>query len=378
MQTEFLPAKARVESWHRGLGSSVGRTMALPAPRPVIRGGRIPPDPRPSTSSPASRRPPPRAAAREGTTTTPPKSVETGTLFCFGCGYTGLAVSEALRDRGWRTHGTCRTPERADALDRLGIVPHVFSPADGTDLGEDARDALASSTAILSTIPPSANPSSSSTDPVASLLGRLGPSIAPDWLGYVSTTGVYGDHGGDWVTETAALRTCTARGMARIEAEAEWARLGRPVHVFRSGGIYGPSRNVLETKSVPANAARRQRERYTNRIHIYDLVQVILKSVSDPKPGVYNAVDDCPAPREDVIRFVSERSPIAASAFAKAAGLGSGKVAPLSPASKRVRNDKMKRDLGAVLEYPTYAEGMAAIMDGDLRPFTPASIKHLL
>ena len=90
------------------------------------------------------------------------------------------------------------------------------------------------------------------------------------------------------------------------------------------------------------------------------------------------AVDDCPAPREDVIRFVSERSPIAASAFAKAAGLGSGKVAPLSPASKRVRNDKMKRDLGAVLEYPTYAEGMAAVMDGDLSPFTPASIKHLL
>lgn len=293
-----------------------------------------------------------------------------GTLFCFGTGYTALALASALRARGWAVHGTSRSRTKETALRECGVIPHLFDPSRGQDLGDDAIRALRSSSAVLSTVPPcEARGAHGLVDPVATLLRGLGQTSSR-WVGYVSTTSVYGDDwGGDWVTEETPLGgrgPVAERAALRIRAEREWLSLAGalPIHVFRSGGIYGPLRNVLESRATEENARRRRAQRFVSRCHVFDLAAVLSRSIEAPGGGIYNVVDDCPAPRDVVERFVR----------GEPGGWAGG-----SPGSggKRVSNAKIKAELGVRLEFPTYAEGMTAIMRGDARPFTPEALRAL-
>ncbi|MFP4273828.1 MAG: SDR family oxidoreductase [Paracoccaceae bacterium] len=280
----------------------------------------------------------------------------TGTLLSIGHGYSAQALGCRLLARGWRVIGTTRSSESAARLADGGIEPLVWP---GTDLGP----ALAEATHLLSSVAPQQG-----ADPV---LAALGPQIAEAaehlrWAGYLSTTGVYGDHGGGWVDETTPLSASTRRGQWRVAAEAAWAAIpGLPLHVFRLAGIYGPGRGPFE--KVRNGTARRivKPGQVFSRIHVEDIAQVLEASIDRPRPGaVYNLCDDDPAPPQDVIAHAAELlglplppevpfeeadlSPMARSFYAE---------------SKRVRNDRIKTELGVRLRYPTYREGLAALLE---------------
>lgn len=281
-----------------------------------------------------------------------------GTLLSLGHGYSAQALARLLLPQGWRIIGTTRSPAKAEALRATGIEPLIWP---GTPLAP----ALAEATHLLTSIAPGED-----GDPV--LAGHRGeiaaaaPHIA--WAGYLSTTGVYGDHAGGWVDEDCVLAPATARGKARVLAEGEWQALaaasGLPLHIFRLAGIYGPGRGPFA--KVRDGSARRiiKPGQVFSRIHVDDIAQVLAASIARPAPGTaYNVCDDDPAPPEDVIAHAAtllglplppalrydeaEMTAMARSFYAE---------------SKRVRNDRIKRDLGVRLLYPGYREGLAALL----------------
>lgn len=186
----------------------------------------------------------------------------------------------------------------------------------------------------------------------------------PEWVGYLSTTAVYGDHCGGWVDEDTALSPSTARGHARVAAEQEWSSLGLPLHIFRLAGIYGPGRGPFE--KVRDGSARRiiKPGQVFSRIHVDDIAQVVSASMARPNPGrAYNVCDDDPAPPEDVISHAAELLGLPVPA---AIPFDQAEMTPMARSfyaeSKRVRNDRMKSELGIRLLYPTYREGLAALL----------------
>lgn len=277
-------------------------------------------------------------------------------LFCFGLGYSAGALAEALLRRGWRVSGTCRTMEKAARLTAQGLTPHLFDrnqPIAGLDRH------LADVTHLLSSVPPDAD-----GDPVMDLHGdvlRAQRHLA--WTGYLSTTGVYGDRDGGWVDEDSALEPSGQRGARRLAAERQWLTLTPPAHLFRLAGIYGPGSSALDT--VRAGRARNivKPGQVFSRIHVADIVQVLLASIEQPSPGrAYNLCDDEAAPPADVILYACELLGVAPPppiAFAEAA------LSPMARSfyddNKRVHNDRIKRELGVRLLYPTYRQGLAEI-----------------
>jgi nucleoside-diphosphate-sugar epimerase len=280
------------------------------------------------------------------------------TLLSFGHGYSARALTAALLPEGWRVIGTTRSAEKADGIAKTGAVPLVWPGADVTDI-------LAQADAVLMSAAPGPD-----GDPV---LARLTPQITAQagrfsWVGYLSTTGVYGDHGGAWVDENTPLTPSTERGRARVAAEAAWQAIpGLPLHIFRLAGIYGPGRGPFA--KVRAGTARRiiKRDQIFSRIHVEDIAQVLKASLENPNPGaVYNLCDDDPAPPEDVIGFAAqllnlpeplaedfetaEMTPMARSFYAE---------------SKKVRNDLIKSELGVTLKYPDYRSGLRALLKAD-------------
>lgn len=273
------------------------------------------------------------------------------TLLSLGHGYSAQALARLLIPQGWRVIGTTRSAAKAQALRAQGVEPILWQ--------DDLTSALAQSTHLLSSIAPD-----ESGDPV---LLRYGQQIAArplHWVGYLSTTAVYGDHKGAWVDETTALTPGTARGAARVAAEQAWSALGLPLHIFRLAGIYGPGRGPFE--KVRDGTARRiiKTGQVFSRTHVQDIAQVLAASIARPAPGgIYNVCDDDPAPPEDVLSHAArllglpdppaipyetaEMTPMARSFYAE---------------SKRVRNDRIKADLGIKLLYPTYREGLAGLL----------------
>ena len=273
------------------------------------------------------------------------------TLLSLGHGYSAQALAKRLLPLGWRVIGTTRRAETAAALTAAGIEPVVW-PA-------DLAGAVKEATHILASAAPDGN-----GDPFLAVAREALCSAAPKWVGYLSTTGVYGDHDGNWVDETAALPPGTVRGKQRVLAETQWQQTGLPVHVFRLAGIYGPGRGPFE--KVRDGTARRiiKPGQVFSRIHVDDIANVLHTSINRPNPGgVYNVCDDDPSPPEDVLAHAAvllglpvppevpfdqaEMTPMARSFYSE---------------NKRVRNDRIKEELGVRLIYPTYKEGLAALL----------------
>lgn len=270
-------------------------------------------------------------------------------LFVFGLGFTGSAVARLLAAEGWVVAGTCRG---GDTVQADGVT--VF-PFDGS--GKLPPEALAGTTHLLSTVPPGRD-----GDPV---LAHAADCRAA-WAGYLSTTGVYGDRDGEWVDERGELRPTQERARHRVAAERAWLGSGLPVHIFRLAGIYGPGRSAID--SVRDGSARRvvKPGQVFGRIHVDDIARAVRASMARPRPGaVYNLADDDPAPPQEVILHACRLlgvEPPPELAWDQAVKLLSPMALSFFADNKRVANDLAKRELGLVLRYPTYREGLAAIL----------------
>ena len=281
-------------------------------------------------------------------------------LFCFGLGYTALALARRLQAEGWRVAGTCREAARQEELVRLGIAARLF---DRDRPLADARSLLAGFTHLLSSVPPD-----EAGDPVLDLHG---PDITSRselaWIGYLSTTGVHGDRQGGWVDEESALQPTGERGRRRVAAEAGWRALGQraglPAHVFRLAGIYGPGRSAFD--ALRAGRAQRIEKpgHVFSRIHVADIVQVLHASMARPRAGaIYNLCDDDPAAPADVIAHAAALLGVAPPPIVPFAEAKLSEMArSFYDDSKRVRNDRIKQELGVRLTFPDYRAGLAAI-----------------
>ena len=286
-------------------------------------------------------------------------------LFCFGLGYSATVLGRNLMAQGWRVSGTTRTLQRAEALRREGFAVHLF---DRDKPLANLSAALHGARHVLVSTPPDAD-----GDPVLAMHGEYLAPLARhwQWLGYLSTTGVYGDQGGAWVDETTALRPTSERARRRVAAERDWQafaeRTGAPLHIFRLPGIYGPGRSAID--ALRAGSARRidKPGQVFSRIHVEDLANALAASMAKPDPGaIYNVCDDEPAPQHAVIAHAAMllgMAPPPLEPFEDAAKTMSGMAQSFYAESKRVRNEKMKRELGVRLRYPSYREGLAALKD---------------
>ncbi len=280
-------------------------------------------------------------------------------IFFFGLGFSAKVLASRLAARGWTVSATSRSAEGAAAITARGYRGHVFDGS--TPLPANALDGV---THLVSSAPPGAD-----GDPVLRVEGddiaRRSRQFA--WAAYLSTTGVYGDHGGELVTEDTPLTPNTERGHKRLMAERQWLALwqahGLPVHLFRLAGIYGPGRNQLV--SLRDGTAKRiiKPGQVFSRIHVEDIATVLEASMAKPHPGrAYNVCDDEAAPPQDVVEYgarllglpvppdvpfeEAQLSPMARSFYAD---------------SKRVSNARITSELGVRLRYPTFREGLRAL-----------------
>ncbi len=185
-----------------------------------------------------------------------------------------------------------------------------------------------------------------------------------EWVGYLSTTGVYGDHGGGWVDEDTPLTPTTKRGEMRRDAEAAWTALGLPLHIFRLAGIYGPGRGPFA--KVRSGTARRiiKKDQVFSRIHVDDIAQVLIASIAAPRAGaVYNLCDDDPAPPEDVIGYAAQ---LLGMPMPEAIDFETADMTPMARSfyaeNKKVCNDLIKSELGISLKFPDYRIGLETLL----------------
>ena len=278
----------------------------------------------------------------------------TKTLLSFGHGFSAQALSRLLVPQDWRVIGTTRSEDKAVALMNSGVEPRIWP-------GADMAPALNAATHILISAAPDED-----GDPV---LAKLETEITKragqfEWVGYLSTTGVYGDHQGDWVDENSPLTPATQRGIARVKAEAAWAAIpDLPLHIFRLAGIYGPGRGPFA--KVRSGTARRiiKEGQVFSRTHVADIARILQASIQQPNPGAaYNVCDDDPAPPEDVIAYAAKLlgMPIpTAEDFATAEMTAMARS--FYAESKKVRNDRIKDELGVELLYPDYRSGLKSL-----------------
>jgi nucleoside-diphosphate-sugar epimerase len=257
-------------------------------------------------------------------------------LLVFGLGYTARAFAQRLGPE-WTIAGTTRGDTRVPVLPDGGFagVTHILVSIPPDEAGDPALDSYSVDIAALESL---------------------------QWLGYLSTTGVYGTRDGGWVDESAELRPSSPRAKRRAAAELGWLGLG--AHVFRLAGIYGPGRSAFD--ALRAGTARRidKPGHVFSRIHVDDIATVLLASIGQPRPGaIYNICDDEPAAQEAVIAHAAALlglTPPPLLPFAEA------DLTPVARSfyadNKRVSNELMERELGVILAYPSYRDGLAAVL----------------
>lgn len=280
-------------------------------------------------------------------------------LLVFGGGYLGRAAAlEAIR-RGGRATATSRDPERRRALEAQGIA--AIDPADAPSL----KTALEAATAVLATAAPDGHgcPALRALAPVAS-------QAWPDWIGYVSSTSVYGDRAGGWVFEDGPLNAASLEGARRVRAERDWLDgaqgMGLTVQIFRLPGFYGPGRSVVDRLRDGTARLVRKPGQVFNRIHVDDVVSGLFTSMARPRPGAaYNLTDDAPSPADVVTAWAAERMGLARPPEVDWTDDSvSEAMRRFYLDSKRVSNARAKAELGWRPAYPTWREGLTAVLEG--------------
>ncbi len=280
-------------------------------------------------------------------------------LFTFGYGFSAAALGTQLAKAGWSLAASYRRDEDGERLRALGVeaVP-VHDPA-----------ALAAEVKIANAVLVTAAPDSEGCPGLRTLVPAMARGGAfPDWLGYLSTTGVYGDRQGGWVFETSRLSAQSMEGARRVAAERDWLDVGKGMGltttIFRLPGIYGPGRSTFDRLREGRAKRISAPGQVFSRIHVEDLAAGLVASIAQPRAGgIYNLCDDAPAPNSEVVAY--------------AAGLLGLPVPPEIPLgdaqlkgpaqrfyaeTKRVSNARAKAELGWRPAYPTYREGLAAIL----------------
>jgi nucleoside-diphosphate-sugar epimerase len=289
------------------------------------------------------------------------------TLLCFGLGYSAEHFIGMFGDGFERIVGTVRGLERAAVLNALFAGRLKALPFDGVSPTPELQRAIGEADAALISIP-----QTEKGDPVLAAFGdALLHARRLRSIVYLSTVGVYGDHGCAWVDEDTPPHPESARGRGRLAAERAWQKIGvrsgATVAVLRLAGIYGPGRNALV--QVANGTARRIAKpgQVFNRIHVGDIAQAIGAAFAREAVGILNVADDEPGPPGDPIVFAAQllgRDPPPEIAFAEAAPTLSPTALSFWQECRRVRNDKLKRELGVSLRYPTYREGLRALNAG--------------
>lgn len=278
-------------------------------------------------------------------------------LFVFGQGYTSSSIIATLKKKGWDIKGTRRS----------GAPPEVYEFSQDQPLN---RDVFKGVTHILCSIPPVEGEDLVLKHHREELL----KVDTLQWVGYLSTTSVYGDHQGGWVDEKTPPNPSHQRSEARLRSENGYLELWRthniPAHIFRLSGIYGPNRSVFERLKTEKPHCIHKPNQVFSRIHVEDISQTLIKSMENPTPGeIYNLADDLPTSNCDVMDY-----------GAKLLGIRSPNRIPYDPEAlsemartfyqdcRRVRNDKIKRTLGVELLYPDYRVGLKKILEDTRAP----------
>ena len=290
-------------------------------------------------------------------------------LLCVGMGYSARALARLLAPQGWHVTGTATSAAGCERIAAQGWDAVMFD-------GMAPSTALAEAIARASHLVVSAAPGAQGDPLLRHHAGDIAAARDRAWLGYLSTVGVYGDHQGDWVDETTAVKPVSQRSRERVAAEAAWldlaARARSRIEIFRLAGIYGPGRSAID--NLRDGTARRivKLGQVFNRIHVDDIAGALAAAIASPRSqhAIYNVADDEPAPPQDVVAHA-----------ARLLGLPVPPDIPFTEAqlspmglsfygeNKRVSNARAKVALGWRLKYPTYREGLAAIagMEGSRR-----------
>ena len=280
-------------------------------------------------------------------------------FFIVGAGYSARAFAATRDDPSIEIAGTTRSRGKFGALRRAGIEPFLF---DGNALSPELLAWLKQATHLIVSIAPE-----ESGDPVLTIAREQIASLAPRlrWIGYLSTVGVYGDHGGGWVDETSECRPVSRRSVLRVAAEREWLALGEKtgvkVAILRLSGIYGPGRNAFV--NLRSGTAKRliKPGQVFNRIHVADIAGALRHLAEREQGGIFNVTDDLPAPPQDVVAYAAEVmgvEPPAEIPFASA------KLSPMARSfygeNKRVSNAAIK-GTGYRFRYPDYRSAFDAM-----------------
>ncbi len=286
--------------------------------------------------------------------------------FIFGAGFSGLEIGRLVSAQGIAVAGTTRSDAKFARLEKAGFEPHVF---DGLTLGDALLKRLGRATHLLMSIGPDEG-----GDPLvpvhADLLKRHVPNL--QWIGYLSTVGVYGDHDGGWVDETTQCKPVSRRSIDRLEAEKAWEAfaqdLGVPLAILRLSGIYGPGRNTF--RNLADGSAKRiiKPGQVFNRIHVADIARAALNLGGSRAGGLFNITDNEPAPPQDVVTYAANLMGIAPPqeiAYDDAA------MSPMARSFygevKKVSNAKI-RETGFAFDYPDYRTALTAMWkNGDWR-----------
>ncbi|HVI53246.1 MAG TPA: SDR family oxidoreductase [Candidatus Sulfotelmatobacter sp.] len=273
-------------------------------------------------------------------------------LFCFGLGFSAGILARRCLAKGWQVAGTAREPARVKALRDADVQAYRF------DRNHDLPfEALDGATHLLISVPPDED-----GDPVLDRVADRIKAAAPQWIGYLSTTGVYGDHQGGWVDEQTPVSPASLRSRRRAEAESRWLALG--AQVFRLAGIYGPGRSVLDDVRRGTAQCIVKPGQVFSRIHVEDIATVLEASMGRPRPGaIYNVCDDEAAPPQDVVAYACRLlgvDPPPEVPFEQAA------LSPMAQSfwadNKRVGNRLLHEELGVELTYPSYREGLESLL----------------